>query len=277
VPVVDAHGHVASNACPGGGWCFDIALQETSCSDHWHIDEEVDWLVLEQGIFTTDTGDPVQVGKAQVAGGGWTMVNYLGTGFTSTPAVITQIQSFHGQYCYNPRSGSANFNASVHCHADAASGSGYCADGITGPQCAAAGQIRPDTYGFLKTRIRKPSMTTGDGSDPYDTRPNHDAGVGGNYGSGAGSESWRLRADTQRFYASLESDQTHGLVSHQESHEETVGWVAFGTVLTGQAVHGSMGGLKYEAGSTPLSVTDQEYPVVSWHRFGRAAPAVYHP
>jgi hypothetical protein len=274
VPVVDAHGHVASNACPGGGWCFDIALQETSCSDHWHIDEEVDWLVLEQGIFTTDTGDPVQVGKAQVAGGGWTMVNYLGTGFTSTPAVITQIQSFHGQYCYNPRSGSANFNASVHCHADAASGSGYCADGITGPQCAAAGQIRPDTYGFLKTRIRKPSMTTGDGSDPYDTRPNHDAGVGGNYGSGAGSESWRLRADTQRFYASLESDQTHGLVSHQESHEETVGWVAFGTVLTGQAVHGSMGGLKYEAGSTPLSVTDQDYPVV-FSGFFRAAPKFF--
>jgi hypothetical protein len=266
VPVVDAHGHVDSNPCPGGGWCFDIALQETSCSDHWHVDEEVDWLALEEGIFSSDAGSHFQVGKAQVAGGGWTMINYLGTGFSSTPAVITQIQSFHGQYCYNPTSGSSHFNASVHCHADSASGTGYCADGFSGPQCAAVGQMRPDTYGFLKTRVRKPSMTSSNGSDPYDTR--NDAGVGGNYNSGAGSESWRLRGDTQRFYCSLESDQTHGLIGQQESHDETVGWAAF------EITHGSMGGLKYEAGSTPFAVTDANYPI-AYTGFFRDVPKFF--
>ena len=69
----DGAGGVAHlDACPSGKWCFEIALQEAPCLDQWHVDETVNWMVLEEGSFNSDDGAHFQVGKLQVVGDGWT-------------------------------------------------------------------------------------------------------------------------------------------------------------------------------------------------------------
>jgi hypothetical protein len=77
-----------------------------------------------------------------------------------------------------------------------------------------------------------------------------------------------MRADTQRFYVTLENGETHNAALGSQvgtAAEETVGWAAF------EAHHGTLGEMAYEAGSTPFSVTEQAY-TISYKGFFRFAP-----
>ena len=47
---------------------------QATCLDQWHAEEEVHWMVMEEGSFMSDDGAQFQVGKAQVGGDGWTSV-----------------------------------------------------------------------------------------------------------------------------------------------------------------------------------------------------------
>jgi hypothetical protein len=82
-------------------WCFYIALQEPQCLDQWHGDEEVSWMVIEEGSWLSDDGKQIQSGVVRAASGGWTWVPYRGTGFANSPVTITQIQTMKGQHCTN--------------------------------------------------------------------------------------------------------------------------------------------------------------------------------
>lgn len=253
------------DTCPGGRWCFDIALQEAECLDQWHADEETSWMVLEEGSFHSDDGAAFQVGKAQVASGGWTPVNYRGSGFAAVPVTITMIQTFHGQSCYNDQSGMPNRNDRQQCSSE----QWTCArdaNAALDPACQGVGQIDGggDGFGpgagFLKTRQMKPSMSSAAGFNTgYDD---------GNSRTGYADDSWRMRGDTQRFLVTLENGESHSDVTTMDAQEESVGWAAF------QAHHGTLGEITYEAGSTPLSVTEQPYNVV-YSGFFRYVPSFF--
>ena len=260
--------------CPSGRWCFDIALQEAPCLDQMHADEEVPWVVFEEGSFHSDDGAAFQVGKAQVASGGWTTVEYRGTGFATVPVTITTIQTFHGQACYNDRGGMDNRNDRQQCTSE----QWQCANGAaaaTDPMCQGVGFIDGpgDGYGpgagFLKTRQTKPSMGSAAGVNTGYNDGLGNTGTGqGTSGNGYADESWRLRRDTQRFLITLENGETHNDITTMDAIEESVGWAAF------QVHHGSLGEILYEAGSTPLSVTEQPY-TIAFNGFFRFAPSMF--
>ena len=44
--------NLSGNNCDGH--CFDLRMQEPSCQDDLHVEEEVPWLVLEAGTWFTD-------------------------------------------------------------------------------------------------------------------------------------------------------------------------------------------------------------------------------
>ena len=51
------------------GWCFDIRLQEPSCKSHTaHAAENVDYLVVDTGVYYTDEGAMFQAGTVIAAG-----------------------------------------------------------------------------------------------------------------------------------------------------------------------------------------------------------------
>ena len=261
--------------CPSGRWCFDIALQEAPCLDQWHAEEVVPWVVFEEGNFHSDDGAQIQIGKAQAATGGWTNVQYRGTGFATVPVTITTIQTFHGQSCYNDQSGMDNRNDRQQCTSE----QWTCPPGANGalnPACQNVGQRdgAGDGYGpgagFLKPRQLKPSMNSASGINTGyndglgNTNPFGQQQSGGGYAD----ESWRMRGDTQRFLLTLENGETHGDVTTMDTNEETVGWAAF------QAHHGSLGEVLYEAGSTPLQVTHEPY-TINFNGFFRFVPSFF--
>ena len=87
----------------------------------------------------SDDGAQIQVGKAQAATGGWTNVQYRGTGFATVPVTITTIQTFHGQSCYNDQSGMDNRNDRQQCTSE----QWTCPPGANGaqnPACQNVGQ-----------------------------------------------------------------------------------------------------------------------------------------
>lgn len=266
-------GAMSHELCPSGRWCFDIALQEAPCLDQMHADESVPWMVFEEGSFHSDAGSAFQVGKAQVASGGWTTVDYRGSGFATTPITITTIQTFHGQACYNDQGGMQNRNDRAQCSSE----QWQCAQGAaaaTDPMCQNVGQVDGpgDGYGpgagFLKTRQMKP---TGNSADQSGTNTGYDDGLGNTgdpTGNGYADESWRMRRDTHQFMVTLENGETHGDITTMDANEETVGWAAF------QANHGTLGEIVYEAGSTPLAVTEQPY-TVQFSGFFRFAPSFF--
>ena len=264
------------DACPGGRWCFDIALQEAECLDQWHADEETSWMVLEEGSFHSDDGAAFQVGKTQVASGGWTTVNYRGSGFANVPSTITMIQTFHGQSCSNDQSGAANRNDAQQCSSEQWT-CAHDANAALDPACQGVGVVDGggDGFGpgagFLKTRQMKPSMSTAAGANTgYNDGFGNtgQAGATGQTGNGYADESWRMRGDTQRFLVTLENGESHGDVTTMDAIEESVGWAAF------QAHHGTLGEITYEAGSTPLSVTDQPYNI-QFAGFFRYVPSFF--
>lgn len=220
-------------------WCFYIALQEPSCLDQWHADEDVSWMVIEEGSWLSDDGKQVQSGVVTAASGGWTWVPYRGTGFANSPVTITQIQTMKGQHCTND------------------DGSGTNTVG-TGASCAGANEgwqnaisenndIPPVPTGFTHTRQTKNSMNQADGS--Y-----------GAAGTGA-STSGATRKDTMHFFVTLETEghntgNLHSAVLGMQSIQEEVGWAAF------DVGHSSMGAVTYEAGKTAVgSVTEQPYTI----------------
>ena len=58
--------NLSDNACDGH--CFDLRLQEPSCQDDIHVEEEVAYLVLDAGTWFTDDGKMIQVGRLPVSG-----------------------------------------------------------------------------------------------------------------------------------------------------------------------------------------------------------------
>ena len=117
-PIVRRHrgdGTLETTGC--GGWCFEIALQEPSCKDQWHTEEEVSWMVIEEGSFLSDDGAMLQTGLKQLAGNGWATVRYRGSGFPQIPAHLTQIQTTNGGYCTNGDGSVAGADAGITCSA----------------------------------------------------------------------------------------------------------------------------------------------------------------
>jgi|EP01046_Picozoa_sp_COSAG06_P003365 hypothetical protein len=221
-------------------------------------------MVMEEGSFMSDDGAMFQVGKNQVAGDGWSTVNFHGTGFAAAPVTIATIQTFHGQSCYNDQSGMANRNdrqqcdIGNRCSPDHVSQFGHD-DHTSISQCFGTNQQDGGGDGFgpgagyLKTRLSRPTIPS---------RQNAAA-------------SYQLRNDAQQFYVALENGAVHGDVEQMEIQPEMVGWAAFAPH------HGSMGEVTYEAGRTPLSVTEQPY-TIQYSGFFRTAPkffasiATYH-
>ena len=58
--------NLSGNNCDGH--CFDLRMQEPSCQDDLHVEEEVPWLVLEAGTWFTDDGKMIQVGRVAASG-----------------------------------------------------------------------------------------------------------------------------------------------------------------------------------------------------------------
>ena len=58
--------NLSDQACDGH--CFDLRLQEPSCQDDLHVEEEVPWLVLDAGTWFTDDGKMIQVGRLPISG-----------------------------------------------------------------------------------------------------------------------------------------------------------------------------------------------------------------
>jgi hypothetical protein len=215
-------------------WCFFIALQEPSCLDQWHTDEEVSWMIMDEGSWLSDNGKQIQVGQATVASGGWTWVPYHGTGFSNSPVTITQIQTFKGAYCTNDDGSGTN----------TAAGEATCTHGLN-DAINENNDIPNIPTGFTKTRQTKNSM--GSPNSGY-----HEAGTGE-------ATRGQLRKDTMHFFVTLEveggrSDHPDGVV--QMDHiQETVGWAAF------DVAHSSLGGVVYEAGKTGFEVTDAPHQI----------------
>lgn len=82
----------------GGGrrcnsaWCFDMFLQEPSCLDQWHADEQVAWIVMEAGSYVTNEKNRFQAGTVAAQGSQFETARFH-HGFHQVPAVITHVQS----------------------------------------------------------------------------------------------------------------------------------------------------------------------------------------
>ena len=185
---------------------------------------------------------------------------FHGTGFAASPVTITTIQTYHGQSCYNDQSGMDNRNDRQQCDIGNRCSQDYINRSPSSiSQCFGANEQDGggDGYGpgagFLKTR---------------QSRPTHSTAM--NWGATA-SASWQLKNDAQQFYVALENGESHGDTYNgamENIHPEMVGWAAF------TEHHGSMGEFTYEAGRTPLAVTEQPY-TIQFSGFFRAAPKLY--
>ena len=51
----------SDNSCLG--WCFDVRLAEPTCYDGTHNIEEVPWLAVDAGSYTTEDGVLIQAGR----------------------------------------------------------------------------------------------------------------------------------------------------------------------------------------------------------------------
>jgi hypothetical protein len=247
------HAETDADSCPGGGWCFDIALQEPQCLDQYHKQETVSWMIMDEGTFHSDDGSQFQVGKAQVASSGWTTVRFRGTGFATTPATITQIQSVNGVTCgQSDNSGGSTASVDM-CEVPGEFGSSVI-PGLTGIDTSTVDETTP--VGFLKTRQFRPSM--------------YSLSMGWEVSNDA------RQYDTQYFFCALEDSSSRDGVGKMETLPETVGWAAF------SAHHGTLGEMTYEAGTTPEwmgdgswgSVGEQPYDIV-FQGFFRFAPSVF--
>lgn len=170
---------------------------------------------------------------------------------------ITQIQTFHGQSCYNDQSGMDSRNDRQQCNIG-----NTCSESFINrsPSSVAncfganmqdgAGDGFGPGAGFLKTRQSRPTHTTAM-----------------SWGQQAPSW-WQLKNDAQQFYVALENGESHDQVESMTAQPEMVGWAAF------QEHHGTLGEMTYEAGRTPLAVTDQPYDV-RFNGFFRSAPKFY--
>ena len=113
--------------------------------------------------------------------------------------------------------------------------------------------------GFLKPRLSRSTLE----------QSGHPDGIhNGEHAFGTSSEGYKLKNDAQQFYIALENGAKHGHVENMEIQPEMVGWAAF------TPHNGSMGEFTYEAGRTPLAVTEAPYHI-SFTGFFRAAPKFY--
>ncbi|MFC3612519.1 choice-of-anchor Q domain-containing protein [Lutimaribacter marinistellae] len=90
-PVAVRFDNVTSNS-------FEILLQEPSNADGTHAPESLRWIVLEAGTWELSDGTRLEVGTIEsdlVTRDGFESVNFA-QGFSETPAVFSQIQTFNG-------------------------------------------------------------------------------------------------------------------------------------------------------------------------------------
>ena len=182
------------------------------------------------------------------------------------PVTIATIQTFHGQSCSNDQSGMDNRNDRQQCNI----GNNCAPEWIKSEpsqinQCFGTNQqdgggdgFGPGA-GFLKPRLSRPTYE----------QAGHPNGIhNGEQEFGGRPNAVQLKNDAQQFYIALENGAQHSQVENMEVQPEMVGWAAF------TPHHGSMGEFTYEAGNTPLAVTEQPYHI-SYKGFFRAAPKFY--
>ncbi len=78
------------------GNSFQIRLQEWDYLDGIHVNEEVDYVVMEAGSYVLTNGDRVEAGKLNTSATTSSVTRSLGTSFPTPPAIITSIMTFNG-------------------------------------------------------------------------------------------------------------------------------------------------------------------------------------
>jgi hypothetical protein len=85
------------------GSSFEIRLQEWDYLDGRHVNEEVDYLVMEAGSYVLPNGARVEAGKLNTNATNRFVTRWFNMSFPSPPAVVTSIMTFNGSQTVTTR------------------------------------------------------------------------------------------------------------------------------------------------------------------------------